>query len=206
MCGNSACAPAVKKRAWMLREVAVVAATAIWPADGPPQRSAGDSHGNALRAIARLSINISARRAAHTRVGRKKTNDRRFRQLRRKASTPSALCACPGSYLSANGRRRPRVVLSAPAPRVAAPPWQGRAARLLRPGKGPRAPALREAQTYLRAAWRRARCTNKRRSTAPRDSRRPPEGRRGGGLNGDARRVDALECLKVSGVTLILRR
>ncbi len=203
MCGNSACALAVKKRAWMLREVAVVAATAIWPADGPPQRSAGDSHGNALRAIARLSINICARRAAHTGVGRKKTNDRRFRQLRRKASTPSALCACLGSCLSANGRRRPRVVLSAPAPRVAAPPWQGRADRLLRPGKGPRAPALGEPQTYLRAAWRRARCTNKRRSTAPRDSRRPPEGRRGGGLNGDARGVDALECLKVSGVTLI---
>ncbi len=203
MCGNSACAPAVKKRAWMLREVAIDAATAIWPADGPPQRSAGDSHGNALRAIARLSINICARRATHTRVGRKKTNDRRFRQLRRKASTPSALCACPGSYLSANGRRRPRVVLSAPAPQVAAPPWQGRAARLPRPGKGLRAPTLREAQTYSRAAWRRARCTNKRRSTAPRDSRRPPEGRRGGGLNGDARWVDALECLKVSGVTLI---
>ena len=206
MCGNSACAPAVKKRAWMLREVAVDAATAIWPADGPPQRSAGNGHGNALRAIARLSINICARRAAQTRVGRQKIKDRRFRQLRRKASTPSALCACPGSSLSANGRRRPRVVLSAPAPRVAAPPWQGRAARLLRPGKRLRAPALREAQTYSRAAWRRARCTNKRRSTAPRDSRRPPEGRRGGDLNGDARGVDALECLKVSGVTLILRR
>lgn len=203
MCGNSACAPAVKKRAWMLREVAVDAATAIWPADGPPQRSAGDSHGNALRAIARLSINICARRAAHTRVGRKKFNDRRFRQLRRKASTPSALCACLGSCLSANGRCRPRAVLSAPAPRVAAPPWQGRADRLLRPQKGLRAPALREAQTYLRAAWRRARCTNKRRSTAPRDSKRPPEGRRGVGLNGDARRFDALESLKVSGVTLI---
>ena len=203
MCGNSACALAVKKRAWMLREVAVDAATAIWPADGPPQRSAGDSHGNALRAIARLSINICARRAAHTRVGRKKTNDRRFRQLRRKASTPSALCACLGSCLSANGRRRPRVVLSAPAPRVAAPPWQGRADRLLRPSKSAPALAFREAQRYLRAAWRRARCTNKRRSTAPRDSRRPPEGRRGGGLNGDARGVDALECLKVSGVTLI---
>jgi hypothetical protein len=72
MCGNSACAPAVKKRAWMLREVAVDAATAIWPADGPPQRSAGNGHGNALRAIARLSINICARRAAHTRVGRQK--------------------------------------------------------------------------------------------------------------------------------------
>jgi len=203
MCGNSACAPAVKKRAWMLREVAVDAATAIWPADGPPQRSAGDSHGNALRAIARLSINICARRAAHTRVGRKKTNDRRFRQLRRKALTPDALCACLGSCLSANGRRRPRVVRSAPAPRVAAPPWQGLADRFLRPWKSAPALAFREAQTYLRAAWRRARCTNKRRSTAPRDSRRPPEGRRGVGLNGDARGVDALECLKVSGVTLI---
>jgi hypothetical protein len=206
MCGNSACAPAVKKRAWMLREVAVDAATAIWPADGPPQRSAGDGHGNALRANARLSINICARRAARTRVNRKKTNDRRFRQLRRKASAPSALRACLGSCLSANGRCRPRVVLSAPAPRVAAPPWQGRAVRLPRPRKRAPALAFREAQTYSRAASRRARCTNKRRSTAPRDSRRPPEGRRGVGLIGDARGVDALECLKVSGVTLILRR
>lgn len=206
MCGNSACALAVKKRAWIVERSRRRRRNGIWPADGPPQRSAGDSHGNALRAIARLSINICVCRAAHTRAGRKKTNDRRFRQLRRKASTPSALCACLESCLSANGRCRPRVVLSALAPRFAAPPSQDRANRLLLPGKSPRALALREAQTYLRAAWRRARCTNKRRSTAPRDSKRPPEGRRGGGLYGVARRFDALECLKVSGVTLILRR